>query len=265
MGFKKNTYVELIEIVRRVQKDLEEGTERTDTYLHWALEAHKDWHLHLGKEVKTVILPVTDWKAIELPNDYIDWTKVGIQNGDQIQTFVNDPNMALNFDKEERTGDRLPNKNQQITDISYAEDGIVTPYGWYFYNLVDEKGADGQRVFGLAHKDNYLGYFRVNTERGEIQFRTQVSGLKNVYLEYIADGYNPCKNTLVHPEAVSLYKLYIHWMREKYKPNPTKWVVDNAKQDYWEEFDRVQFLMWDLTVEDILDVSWNAYSQVPIN
>ena len=266
MGYKKKTYDTIDNIVKGVCMDLGEGLERYEQYLHWALKAHKDWHLDAAKEVKSKIIEINSYKAAPLPDDFVDWTKVGIKCGNFILTFTHDDNMPFPIDS---TGDYIPDEDKHCIDVN--DQSVVEALGsnaggigYYFYNL-NSKGQDLGRLYGLTAKDNYIGYFKVNKEREEIQFTTRITNLKKIYLEYISNGYEPCGESLVHPYVAELITLYIHWQRLKYSKTSQRWQILDAKENYWQEYDRVSARMFDLTVEDILDAWRDGYTQIPVN
>ena len=262
---KKSVYATIDQITRGICHELGEGVERYEQYLHWALKAHGDWHMDQAREVKTVICELNSYKAIAWPVDYVDWTKVGIKCNNQILTFVNDDFMSFPMDKD---ADNVPDVDPECVEITDETD--ITTNGWaingqgyYYYNLFNEKGQDQGKLWGLTAKDNYMGYFRVNSEREEIQFRSRFTNLTQVYLEYISDGYEPCKETLVHPYAASLIAYFVHWQRLKHTKPYIRGQVNDAKGDYWEEHDRVNGRQFNLTVEDILDAHRDGYYLIP--
>jgi hypothetical protein len=248
--YTKKTYETIDSIVRGVCMDLDEGLERYEQYLHWALQAHKDWHLDRAKEIKTVRLALTSYKAIELPEDFVDWTKVGIECGNTILTFTHDEDCP-SFD---------------VNDYSILDSGQVgQSFGYYYYNFINSKGQDTGKLFGLSAKDNYQGYFRLNRERAELQFRSKITNLQTIYLEYISNGYDPCGESFVNPMASNLIRLYVHWQRLKFSKNSARWQVADAKQEYVEELDLVGWRMFDLTTEDILESWREGFSLLPMN
>jgi len=54
-------------------------------------------------------------------------------------------------------------------------------------------------------------------------------------------------------------------MRKKHSKLSARWEVQDAKQDYWEEFSRVEYRMFDLTTEDILEAWREGFSLLPMN
>lgn len=266
MGYTKNTYDTIDNVVKGVCADLGEGLERYAQYLHWALKAHKNWHLDQAKEIKTAEITLTPYKAIALPDDFVDWTKVGIRCGNTILTFTQDNYMPFPRDTD---GDIIPNVDEDCASFDAQDPGELDltrggQFSNYYYNL-NEKGQDTGHLFGLTAKDNWQGYFRLNKEREEIQFRSKITNLTTIYLEYISNGYDPCGESLVHPYAAHLISLWVHWQRKKHNKLSARWEVQDARQDYIDEFNDVQYRIFDLDVEEILEAWRDGYNLLPVN
>lgn len=254
-SYKKKTYETIDNVVKSVCMDLGEGEERYEQYLHWALKESKNWYLDFAKEICTRLLPVNSYLAVDLPEDYVDWTKVGLKAGNQILTFVHDDFMSFPTDNDL---DCIPDKDEDLMPDD-------TDAGYYYYNLLNDKGQDLGKLWGLSVKDNFQGYFRINEAREQIQFRTKMASMDQIYLEYISNGYDPCGLSYVHPYVSQLIELYIHWQRLKHQgKNAIKWQVDNAKNDYWVEFDKVQSRYLNMTAEDYLDVFREGFILTPL-
>lgn len=265
MKGNKQTYQTVEQIVDGVCLDLSEGMHRKEQYLHWALKEMERWKMDGAKEVKTVKVPLTAWKSIELPSDCIDWIKFGVQDGDVIKVFVNKNDIAVIHDTD--TSD-IPIVNPEPQSLPTYD---ITQVPIPFYNFLYPWGDPG-RIFGYQVKDNGFGYFTVNRneDSNEIQFRTKaVNSGDQIYLEYLADSWNPNSQSIIHPYAAELVSLGIHYRRLKFdKANGKRSIssddVRTAKIDYQEEFDRVVFRMWDLSTEDIMETLSNGYSMVTL-
>ena len=236
--------------------DLGEDRSRFEQGLHWCLEGARDWHFDQARQVKTDMVKMTGYKAIKYPKDMVDWVKVGIKSGDRIYTFTRDNSIALHHDCED--GELIDNPPNQ--DSVFADPELLGEVGYFFYGNALELP-----LYGLAVKDNGLGYYSDHPEQKEIQLATNLPSSTKIYLEYISDGWDPNKETLLHPYAFKLIKLYAHWMNLKYNRSVPRSHVQEAKQEYWDEHDRVSWRMFPLTVEDVLEVSREAFMSSPQN
>lgn len=247
MAIERDKWGTVLEAAQSALMDIGEDNSRIMQFVHWGLEGARDWHMDMSRSVKTKVLTMTDYKAIKTPSDYVDWVKVGVKCGGIIKTFTHDNNIALHHDIVD--GKKIENKDCQDVDIwDLATTDTMVP----FY------GAD-EPIFGLAYKDNGLGYFNEHHEAGEIQFRTKIPKTAKIILEYVSDGWEPNKTTLLHPYAFKLITLYIHWMNLKHNKSNPRSHVQEAKNEYWDEFDRVSWRMFSITLEDVLEVQREAF------
>lgn len=251
----KNTYSTIEGIVDSVCLDLGEGAHRKEQYLGWAIKEANRWKFDMANEVKTVELTLTPWKSVELPQDCINWVKLGVQDGNVIKVFVHRKDIAIYHQLNENG---IPINNEDpvsVLDLTIDPNNIVYPF--FNYNPTGENPG---KLFGYGVKDNGFGYFTENRneDSNEIQFRTKVSSNSKIYLEYIADSWSPNAQTLIHPFACELIELGIHYRRLKFdKARGNRNIgaddVRTAKNDYNEEFGRVIDRKWEYTVEDILE------------
>jgi hypothetical protein len=259
----KDTFKTISQIVDGVCLDLGEGSHRKEQYYHWAIKHIERWNMDQAREVKTVELKLTPWKAIELPKDCIDWIAIGIQAGNVIKTFVHNRDIALLHQKD-AAGVKMYNDNPKDSDYDIEASDVYTEYQWPFYNFTSY-GEDPGRLFGLMVKDSGLGYFTENRNQDscEIQFKTKIKAGTKIYVEYLSNGFCPCKETLVHPYACELIALGIHHERLKFDKSAPRSVVYEAKQEYEEEFRRVVDRMWDYSIEDIIEDIRGSYKLTP--
>lgn len=241
--------------------DKGEDDSRFEQFLHWALEGARDFHIDQAREIKTVVKPMTAHKSITKPDDYVDWLKIGIKCGSTIKTFTHDTTINFNHDCE----DGVKKENNECYDDLWSLDTVETQY--LFHNFYSGGHSDGvdEPIYGLAYKHNGLGYFRDHIEAGEFQFRAVVPKNSEIILEYISDGWDPSKKTVINPLAFKLIKLYVHWQEREYNSRASYWEVERAEDNYWDEFNRVNWRTFPMTVEDFQEVMREAYVATPQN
>lgn len=249
---KQRGFVTLDSCIRSAIMDIGDSMHRYEQFRHWAIEGYRDFKFDMSLEVKTIQLPLTAWKAIELPVDFVDWAIIGVVINHEIRAFTNDERISLYHADEEPDGD--PDAREGDNSLPVTADNSKVWF-WPFTST----GEDTGQLYGLTVKDNGQGYFKMNRERREIQFNPSIDGNTQIYLEYIADGFNPCEATVVNVYAAKLIKLYIHWQRLKYSRSATLWQIREAKQDYQNEWDKVQNRLFKITVEDVLECARDAY------
>ena len=246
--------VTLDSIVRSALMDLGENESRYEVFRHWAIEGFRDWHFDIASEIKTVKLTLTDWKAVEIPIDYVDWVKIGVLNSDgRIMLFTHDDRIDIHHEDE----DGYP---EDVTSTETLPEPTVD-------SNVDELAlwnyGDSGQLFGLVAKSNSVGYYKFNPQRREIQFAPSIKSDTEIYLEYISDGIDPCEKTVVNVYAAKLIRLYIHWQRVKYAKSSNAGQIEMARRDYYTEHRVVQHRLSPVTVEDVIEASRNGYRLSP--
>jgi hypothetical protein len=257
MKGNSKTYALLEDIVHEALMDLGEGEHRKEQFLHWGIKYMRKLHFDAAREVKTVKLEMTPWKSVVLPEDCVDWTMLGIQCGNIIKTFVNDNGIALMHNN--GVCEKKPNENcKNIEDIDYDGEGMAF-FNYTYY------GEDPGKLFGLAVKDNGVGYFTENRNKdsNEIQLNVSVKSNSTVYLEYISNYFDPCKDSVVHPYAIDYIVAGIHYENLRHNKNNPRSLVGEAKQVMDEEYVLLAERGFNLTADDIIEYRRQGYKLTP--
>ena len=240
--------VTLDSIIRSALMDIGAGMERYEQFRHWSIEGYRMFYFDHAKEIKTIKLELTAWKAVQLPIDFVDYAMIGVVVDNRIEVFTNDNRISLYHpDADPLDGDPDAREAPETTDSTY-----------YFYNVTSQ-GEDAGQLYGKTVTDNGIGYFKMNRERREIQFSPHVDGDTEIYMEYISDSYDPCNTTMVNVYAARLIKLFIHWQRHEFSKSSTGMERERAKDMYDKELFKVQSRLSDITVADVLDAARDGY------
>jgi hypothetical protein len=234
----------------------EAGLHRYEQFLGWGIRAWREYRQQLSREFKSTELTMTAWKAIEWPEDYVTYVRVGFRHNGRVIVCSQDPDIPLYFDDED--GDGFPDENVQ--EFVEEEETIDTATASTL-NL-NSHGEDIGGLFGLQAKDNGVGYFRVNKERREIQMAPIIDN-QTVLLEYIADGYDPTKATLVPVYVQPMVLAFIHWQRTKFSKSASRGEKLDFKAEYEVEFNKVRDIEDDTTIADILEAYADGYTASP--
>ena len=87
-------------VANQVAEDkLEHGTHKHASYIPWAKKGFRRLHEDTLCSVKTISVPMNAYNAVDLDDieDYVDWTKVGIQYGDKVYALSKADDIALLF------------------------------------------------------------------------------------------------------------------------------------------------------------------------
>lgn len=253
-GNRQRGFVTLDQCIRNALMDISAGMERYEQFKKWAIDGYREFHFDLVQEIKTAYLLLIAWKAVELPIDYVDFVLIGVNINQDVRVFTNDDRIAL---PDQAIIDGDPDAAEEGGDLPLETTGQRI----HFYN-VTSRGEDAGQLYGLLVKNNGVGYYKINSERREIQFSPHVKGDTTIYLEYISDGINPCEKTVVNIYAGKLIELYIHWQRHSFAKSSTHADKREAKDNYWNQFYKVQNRIQKITAADVLEVARDGYKLV---
>jgi hypothetical protein len=215
--------------------------------LSWVLRGLREIKLDTVGDVKTVLLNVTDRKTANLPDNFVDWTKVGVRVGQYVVVLgVNDdlntlPRTSSSPSVAGLMSQHMPNG----IDFSQYQ-------GYDFYNF-----SEGP-LYGIGQGLPSKGYFKVhdNGTCKELLIDYDYS-FSTIYLEYITDGLSDCGgDTVVSPYLFDYLVKFCDMMYEK-KNNPkaTNWSKSEAERDvYWAE-KRLRARNNKITPQDILNIT----------
>ena len=252
-GGKQRGFVSLDECIKNAIMDTGETMHVYERYKKWGLDTYKSFNFDLDAVVKTVVLSLTAWKAVTLPSDYVDYVMIGVEFDRQIRLFTNDRRISLHLPE------NVPPDGEPavVTGSNQLPDPTdITRY--FFYNL-DGRWMDEGKLYGLAAKTNGVGEFKMNKERGEIQFNIALNSSTPIYLEYISTGIDPTEQICVNVYAGKLIELGIHRWRHHFSRSSSIAEKQLAEKAYYQEYNMVQNRLCPLRAEDVMEVMRDAY------
>jgi len=161
------------------------------------------------------ILPVNSDDTVDLPNDYLNYIRIGYT--DPYGVFkplgVNN-DIALN-----RTLTDCGTPGQRRTIEDTTEDAYPwVPYPLEYYSAHYRNGENIGRYYGAGGGNNVRGGFRIDKNYSQIQLQNYRGG-DTLTLEYLADPNKSEGNFDVHPFAVETVKSWIDWKMNFSNPN----------------------------------------------
>lgn len=242
--------VSILQIVDEALLDLGESAHRKEQFIHWAIRYFKTLKMDFARQIKTVRLNMTPWKAIVLPEDCVDWYLIGIRNGQDLMAFTKKALLPRDC-----SGD-----TDAPSDAAYHSKN-VSGEGVQFLNYT-EYGEDPGKLFGLLQKDNGLGYFSPNqNERvNEIQLSTHVDSSADILLLYLGTLFDPRVDSVVHPYCAEYISKGIHYENLKHRRRGgnrsiTADMVREAKDELDNETCMMVERRWDLSEADIIEAA----------
>lgn len=261
MKGNKKTYKTISTIVANALMDAQESDSKREQLTRFALKYFKEVQFGHGVDIKTVALNMKPWKAIELPEDCVDWITIGIQCGEDIKTLVKPAyEMAMLHAKDEN-GVKIANEPSEDFSVN---DWPLSDSFLPFFNT-SPLGEDPGRLFGQMVKDNGLGYYSENRNKDscEIQFKGDFASNTIFYLQYLTNGMNPCGDTLVHPYFEEFIISGIHVERIRHGGRSEAWKLVDAKDEFDRQWYLVKDYVWEWSAEDIIEILKSGYGMYP--
>ena len=235
------TYTSLDSIVRNV-------LQRKGYPIHWyfqtlinARNILRELHFDVLRCVNSVTLVVGTDNTITLPDDYVDYTKVGIRNGNHIRPLIqSDSLIAAEPQKVANT--------DAATSIYY---GFPATFGISWGTmLTDSYGEVTGRMYGYGAGPQ-LDTFRVLREQGKILLNNAFLPGTNIILEYIGNA-NGCDSaTQVDPYAQACIEAYCMWQFAEQNRTSSLGEKQFLKQQYEHQLAILRHRKNDITIADI--------------
>ena len=242
-----------------------------------ALRGIREMGFDLSKVIRSLKITVDSTNnTIELPDDFVDWCKVGVVGSDGI-VYVLGENKNVNYSQAyaNASGSKVGNAASATDSDS---DGI--------FNRIDSKGATSgasassndlaqgfdsyvfrNYVYGAANGlygvggGHLEGGFRFNLDQNRIELEGNDS-ISEVVIEYVADEAR-AKNPSIHvyvEEALMSYMYYKIIERKSSVPANEK---ARARQEYYNERRKANARMKSFTKEEALKTIRKNYKQSP--
>lgn len=198
----------------------------------------------------TVRLPVNSLFEASIPNDYIDWVKVGTQVGQFVRPLIKKDSF-----------NRLANFNTTTADqITYPQpfDSDQNSEGWrgngfrWFGVNINTNGENTGGYYGLG-AGSEPDTFTIVEERNVIQLNQNITD-SVIVLEYISDGSYANAATQITPYAQRTIEAYIDW---QYKINSKSYGMgdaNQAEQIFYNELRKLRARKSDLTPDILIRI-----------
>lgn len=213
-------------------------------FLVYAARGLNELHFDTLGLVRTVKLPINDYNAITLPCDFMDWTKIGIPNGQFIKPLANRSSMT-----------RLNNYDEQGDKIAYNSDDetifgtLFSLHGGLGYSVrYNDKLESTGRVYGS--RGNQTNTFKYLRERNEITVDSDIAATE-VVLEYISDGQEADNATQITPYAIATLEAYMNWKHKENGRTYNEGERMRAQRQFDHQHSLLRARMNPLTIDDI--------------
>ena len=242
-----------------------------------ALRGIREMGFDMSRKIRSLKLSVnTSNNTVELPDDYVDWSKVGVVGADGI-VYVLGENKNINYSQAYRDAD---GKVYDSDDASDSDgDGVFdriddkTPTGGGSPSSSDDlsQGMNSHvfrnYAYGAANAvygvggGHYYGQFRVNLDQNRIELGVG-GGIGEVVIEYVADQ-GRSKNPSVHVYAEEALMAYMYYKIIERKASVPANEKARARQEYYNERRKANARLKSFTKEEALKTIRKNYRQSP--
>lgn len=207
---------------------------------------------------KVVELTINDNDTANLPNDYVQYTKIAYCVNGQLYSLGLDNGLCLNPTYND-CGERVatPGTSTDVPNQAFWWDGYAT-------NRVGDHYRNGEnmgRFFGIGGDNNSLGYYRIDKTNNIIVF-SSLAQTGTIVLEYLADVSAVDEDFDVHPFCVEALKNYVFWMY-KFRSNKPLGEIDLARDIYKKSFNLMQRMFRSNTADEWIAAFQSGNSATP--
>jgi hypothetical protein len=269
-------YIPLEEIVNdyilSIDTDDNAGNVSDNTVRSYALRGIREMGFDMLKRIRSVKISVNQSNlTAELPDDYVDWTKVGVV-GDDGLVYVLGENKNINYSQayaKDSFGNLIDSDNDGVYDRVDSKGGtdsgspasalIDNPYDSYMFQNYFASGAPAA-LYGIGGGQTY-GQFRVNLD----QNRLELSGngdIAEIVIEYVADEARS-KNPSVHAYAEEALRAYIYYKIVERKSSVPANEKARARGEYYNEYRKANARMKSFKKSEALRTIRKNFKQSP--
>jgi len=260
--------VNLEYVVHSVLMDLDDPTLHFyKKYLQYAIIGLEQLNLFTGDQVKVAYLKFNqDTKTVDLPNDYITYTKIGYNDGGVISLFGLNNSLML-ARKPDDCGNPMNENTTNCGESTTSGSGnqlsnLILPYSGYYYAPHYRNGQFVGELYGGAGGRHNDGEFRIDKTNRKIVFNSEVQ-VSEIILEYKSSGVSDDGSTCIPREYVPALKAFIHWQRRRYKDKVSRGEKNALRQEYYDAFEQLKNLNLSFTLREFLDSTRGSYKQTP--
>lgn len=232
------------------------------TIRSYALRGLRDMGFDMLKRVRSLKLPVSANNTVEFPEDYVDWTKVGVVGSDGL-VYVLTENKHISISQKYSTdanGNKLDSSGDGLYDREddrTANDSRSSAGQDYTFTNFLLNGSEG-RLYGLGGGSS-RAYFRVNYDQNRLEIESN-SDVTEIVLEYVADEARS-SNPTVHIYAEDALHSYIYYRTIERKTAVPANEKARARTEYYNERRKAKARMNAVTKEDLIRVVRKNFKQ----
>lgn len=236
-----------------------------------ALRGIRDMGFDMLKRIRSLKLTIDSTNnTVELPDDYVDWSKVGVIGTDGL-VYVLGENKNLNYSESyaDSAGTAVANAaaaadsdGDGVYDRVDSKSGTAANNTSSFNSTVfrDHYYGTQNALYGFGG-GKYRGEFRVNLDQNRIELGSN-SNFSEVVIEYVADE-GRAKNPSVHVYAEEALRAYMYYRIVERRSSVPANEKARARTEYYNEYRKANSRMKSFTKEEALKTIRKNYKQSP--
>lgn len=205
------------------------------------------WHIN---SLEVVYLHMSASKTVNLPSDFISYTKIGIPINGKLRVLTNKEQILLPrfFDTGEAVGNTDGDDTEGISNAIFFSDHFRS--GQYIGGL-----------FGLPGGID-TAYYRVDYENRQIVF-SGTTERSEIVLEYVSSGLRADGSSLIPREAVPALRNYVIWQKDINDPRVAMNLKEMAKREYEESVEALRAFTNTFTADEYKRMVYSTARQSP--
>lgn len=247
-------YKRLKDIVKRVLAELRETSMHKYALLKsYGVDFCRDYYILVdnSQNVVTREFPVDVLKRVKLPDDYINYVKIGVRVGDHVLAFLRDEELALYQDTDD-CGEGVANPNAHPEEDEFFAQNFGG--SWWFSNPLNSWGEHTGGFYGYGN-GRIKNSFTI--DNGSIQLSSNITA-EAVYMEYVSSSRIYGDDTFVPITAEEACKSYIKWKFASDDRKPNQAVINQRQREYSTNIKIAGRSIKPLTVEEIIYATRSA-------
>ena len=242
-----------------------------------ALRGIREMGFDLSKVIRSIKITVDSTNdTVELPDDFVDWCKVGVVGSDGI-VYVLGENKNINYSQAYANAsgtkvgnaasatdsdgdgvfDRIDSKGATTGATANSND-LTQGFDSYVFRNYVYGASNGLYGIGGGHLE---GGFRFNLDQNRIELESNES-ISEVVIEYVADEARN-KNPSIHVYAEEALMSYMYYKIIERKSSVPANEKARARQEYYNERRKANARIKSFTKEEALKTIRKNYKQSP--
>ena len=257
-------------IVASVKADIDQVDTKHDVkFMKWAIDGFRDMNeAGVLPCYKSVRLPINADGTVDWPDDYEDYSKIGLCVNGRIINFTLNQSLCLAPPNTDCCGQTLPDLSAVVYSPDFVPPMASGYWNWQWYYLPSfHNGQFVAGMFGVGEGFS-IGQFAVDAanRRFKLNFEAvaKFATQHEIVLEYKSNGGIDEGNAYIPEFAIKALRSYVHWQRCLFSKNPAdNQFMETHRRRYQRNIKRIVAQVNGMTTTQILDIIRASIYQMP--